>query len=169
MIFDSWQGILRVLILGSCAYLGLVLMLRISGKRTLSKMNSFDLVVTIALGSTLSSIILSKSVALMEGLTAFALLIILQFVVAWLSCRSRAFNRIVKNEPVLLVRSGQMLADAMRKERVTEEEVLQAIRNQSVASLADVEALVLETDGSMSVISSVGQKPVSWRDVKSGS
>jgi uncharacterized membrane protein YcaP (DUF421 family) len=169
MIFDSWQGILRILILGSCAYLGLVLMLRISGKRTLSKMNSFDLVVTIALGSTLSSIILSKSVALAEGLTAFALLIMLQFMVAWLSCRSRVFNRIVKNEPILLVRSGHMLVDTMRRERVTEGEVLQAIRNQSVASLGEVEALVLETDGSMSVISNAGQRPVSWNDVKSGS
>lgn len=166
MIFDSWQGILRVLILGSCAYFGLVLMLRISGKRTLSKMNSFDLVVTIALGSTLASIILSKSVALAEGLTAFALLIGLQFGVARLSCRSRAFNRIIKNEPALLVLRGQLLADAMRKERVTEEEILQAIRNQSVASLSEVEALVLETDGSMSVITSVSQKPLSWHNAR---
>ncbi len=167
MIFESWQGILRVLILGSCAYSGLVLMLRISGKRTLSKMNSFDLVVTIALGSTLATIILSKSVALAEGLTAFALLIGLQFTVAWLSCRSRMFNRIIKNEPVLLVRGGQLLRDAMYKERVTEEEILQAIRNQSVAALSEVEALVMETDGSMSVISNLAQKPASWHNVKS--
>jgi uncharacterized membrane protein YcaP (DUF421 family) len=62
-----------------------------------------------------------------------------------------------------------MLVDTMRRERVTEGEVLQAIRNQSVASLGEVEALVLETDGSMSVISNAGQRPVSWNDVKSGS
>ena len=79
MVFSSWAGLLRVLIVGTLAYVALVLLLRVSGKRTLSKMNAFDLVVTVALGSTLATVILSKDVALTEGVTAFALLIGLQF------------------------------------------------------------------------------------------
>lgn len=89
MIFDSWFGLLRVLVVGVSAYAVLVLFLRLSGKRTLAKLNAFDLVVTVALGSTLSSIILGKSVALLEGVLAMALLIVLQLVITWLAVRSR--------------------------------------------------------------------------------
>ena len=83
-----------------------LLLLRVSGKRTLTKMNAFDLVVTVALGSTLATVLLTKSVAQAEGLTAFVLLIFLQFVLTWLSVRSRAVSRLVKSEPTLLVYQG---------------------------------------------------------------
>ena len=62
MFFDDWGGLARVAVVGFLAYGGLVLLLRVSGKRTLSKMNAFDLVVTVALGSTLATILLSSSV-----------------------------------------------------------------------------------------------------------
>ena len=75
IFFAGWSGIIRIVIVGVLAYAALVLVLRISGNRTLSKMHAFDLVVTVALGSTLATVILSKDVALAEGLTAFALLI----------------------------------------------------------------------------------------------
>lgn len=81
VFFDSWTTLLRTLVVGVLAYVTMVAFLRISGKRTLSKMNAFDLIVTVALGSTLATVLLSKDVALAEGALAFALLIGLQFVV----------------------------------------------------------------------------------------
>jgi uncharacterized membrane protein YcaP (DUF421 family) len=152
VFFDDWGGLVRVAVVGVLAYSGLVLLLRISGKRTLSKMNAFDLVVTVALGSTLATILLSRSVALAEGLLAFALLISLQFAVTWLSVRSSAFQRLIKNEPKLLFYDGGFLRDAMRAERVTEEEVEGAVRQQGMADLGEVGAAVLETDGSVTVV-----------------
>ena len=65
----------------------LLLLLRVSGKRTLTRMNAFDLVVTVALGSTLATVLLTKSVALADGLVAFAVLILLQYGLTWLSVR----------------------------------------------------------------------------------
>ncbi|RZJ88157.1 MAG: DUF421 domain-containing protein, partial [Hymenobacter sp.] len=79
IFFTSWESLVRTLVISLLAYVGLIVMLRISGKRTLSKMNAFDLIVTVALGSTLATVLLSKSVALADGLLAFALLIGLQF------------------------------------------------------------------------------------------
>ena len=61
MFFDSWFGLLRVALVGVAAYLALIVMLRLSGKRTLGKMNAFDLVATVALGSTLATVLLSDS------------------------------------------------------------------------------------------------------------
>jgi uncharacterized membrane protein YcaP (DUF421 family) len=115
-------------------------------------MNAFDLVVTVALGSTLATVLLSKDVALAEGALAFALLAYLQFFVTWLSMRSRTISGLVKSQPRLLFYRGRFLRDAMRAERVVEEEVRQAIRAQGVADIEKVGAVVLETDGSFSVL-----------------
>ena len=103
MFFDGWFGLLRVVVVGVLAYAALVLLLRVSGKRTLAKLNAFDLIVTVALGSTLATVLLSKSVALVEGLVAFGLLAGLQYLVAWLSVRFAALQRLVKSEPTLLL------------------------------------------------------------------
>lgn len=152
MFFQGWSGLVRTAVVGILAYLALVTLLRVSGKRTLSKMNAFDLVVTVALGSTLATILLSQDVALLEGMVAFAILIGMQFVIAWLSVRSPTVSRLVKAEPRLLVYDGQLLHSAMRTERVVEAEVLAAVRQQGIAVLDAVEAVVLETDGSFTVI-----------------
>jgi uncharacterized membrane protein YcaP (DUF421 family) len=154
MWFDSWTDLGRILVVAPLAYLALVAMLRISGARTLSKLNAFDLVVTVALGSTLATVLLSSDVSVAEGLLAFAVLILLQFVVSRASIRWRRVERLVKSEPVLLYRSG-FLRGPMRRARVTEDEVRQAARASGKASLDDVAAVVLETDGSFSVLSTV--------------
>lgn len=165
MFFESWYTIGRVLVVGVCAYVALIVLLRISGKRTLSKLNAFDLVVTVALGSTLANAILSKDTALADGVTAFALLIGLQFVVTWVSVRSPLISRIVKAEPRLLFYRGSMLEDAMHRERVTEAEVLQAIRAKGIASIHEVEAVVLETGADLHVLRRSEQGASSLRDV----
>jgi uncharacterized membrane protein YcaP (DUF421 family) len=168
MFFDGWYGLLRVALVGASAYFALVLMLRVSGKRTLSKMSAFDFVVTVAFGSTLATVMLSKDVALAEGVLALALLVALQFLITWLSVRSRAVNRLVKSEPVLLLHRGKFLDGPMRRARVSEDEVLAAVRKQGESEIGSVYAVVLETDGSFSVIAGhEGDGPASaLREVK---
>jgi len=165
IIFGGWESLLRTLIIGVLAYVSLIVFLRISGKRTLSKMNAFDLIVTVALGSTLATVLLSKDVALAEGALAFALLIGLQFVVTWSSVRSRRVRQWVTGEPVILLHRGEFLPTAMRRARVTKDELRAAVRSAGSASLCDVEAVVLETDGSFSV---VGQREDSGRSSLEG-
>ncbi len=152
MYFNGWESLLRTLVVGALAYITLITFLRFSGKRTLSKMNAFDLVVTVALGSTLATVLLTKSVALADGALAFALLIALQYVVTWTSVRARWVRRLVTGEPRMLLFRGEFLPDALRRSRVTEEEVCAAIRASGLASLNEAEAVVLETDGSFSVV-----------------
>lgn len=152
MFFDDWSGIWRTLLVGALAYAALIALVRVAGKRTLSRMNAFDLVVSVALGSTLATILLSEDVALAEGVAAFALLIGLQLIITWLSVRTKVVPRLVKSEPTLLVFRGRQLDEAMRAQRVSPEEVSQAVRNAGYASVAGVHAVVLETDGSFSVI-----------------
>ena len=152
MFFDSWADIGRVLVIGPLAYFALLLLLRVSGKRTLSKMNMFDFIVTVALGSTLASALLSEDVALVEGLVALAVLIFSQFVITFLSVRFEPFQQFVKADPALLYHEDRFLRRALRRERVTEEEVRAAVRARGYRSLESVAAVVLETEGSFSVL-----------------
>lgn len=153
MFFQDWSGPLRTLIVGSLTYIGLVIWLRISRKRTLSKWNSFDFVVTVAFGSTLAATLLNKDVTLVEGLVALGLLVLLQFVITWLSVRYGWFLHVVKAKPTLLFHQGSFCRDAMLHQRVAETEVRTAIRAKGFGDLSDIEAVVLETDGSFSVVS----------------
>jgi uncharacterized membrane protein YcaP (DUF421 family) len=151
MFFQSWPEIIRTILVGGLAYIVLILFLRISGKRTLAKLNAFDLVVTVALGSTLSSILLDQSIALAEGAAALAVLIFLQFVVSFLSVRWKSFARFVRSSPSALVENGRCRQATMRDERITEEEVLSAIRASGGHSITEASSVVLESDGTISV------------------
>jgi uncharacterized membrane protein YcaP (DUF421 family) len=152
MLFQSWSGIVRTLLVGSLAYVTLVAFLRVSGKRTLAKLNAFDLVVTVALGSTLSAVILQESIALAEGATALALLIFLQFTVTFWSVRSESFAKAVRSEPALLLRDGQLCEHAMKRERITAPEVLSSIRSAGGKDIGHAESVILESDGTLSVM-----------------
>ena len=152
MFFSSWMSLLRVGVVGALAYPALIAVLRISGKRTLAKLNAFDLVVTVALGSTFATILLSKDVALLEGVLAFAVLATLQFLVAWASKRWKGVENLAKSTPRALLVDGAYRSDALRAERITPEEIMAAVRSSGHGDLAGIAAVVLETDGSLSVV-----------------
>lgn len=152
MFFDNWSGLARVAVMGATAYAALVIVLRLSGKRTLAKMNAFDLVVTVALGSTLATILLSKDVAFAEGVLAFLMLVLLQYAIAALSVRSKLVERLAKSDPAMLLVNGRIDDQALRRERVTREEVLAAVRGSGAGAVEDIAAVVLETDGTFSVV-----------------
>lgn len=159
MFFDSLRGLARVAIVGVSAYAALIVALRLSGKRTLSKFNAFDLVVTVALGSTLATVLLSRTVALTEGILALVTLVALQFAVAWSTTRWEWPGRVVRSRPTVLIWQGAVLADQLRRERVDLAEIHQALRQQGIASVGEVGAVVLETDGSISVLRTVDEGP----------
>lgn len=152
MIFDGWAPVIRTLVLGTLSYFSLIILLRVSGKRTLSKMNAFDLVVTVAFGSTLASILTSKNVALVQGVTAMALLILLQLICTFLAVRVRWFQRLIKAQPTLIFYRGQYLESTLKRQRVTKDEVVAAMRENGIASPDDVDAVVIESEGSLSIL-----------------
>jgi uncharacterized membrane protein YcaP (DUF421 family) len=158
MFFSGWEPIIRTLLIGTLAYISLVAFLRITGKRTLSKLNAFDFIVTVALGSTLAAALIDQNVDLAQAVLALGLLILLQYIVASLSMRSDRFQALIKSRPALLVSKGRPLEESMRRERVTREEILAAIRAEGYAELEEVDAVVLETDGNFSVLQSVAPR-----------
>ena len=164
-MFDN--PFLSTLVTGIIAYIAIIFLLRISGKRTLAKWNSFDFVVTIAFGSVLASILLSTKDTFGQGIFAFALLVVFQYIITWIAVRSSWVQKLIKAEPALLLHKGQFQKDVMKRERVAEGEVLAALRTNGISAVEDADAVVLETDGSFSVITDLSKSTASaLKDVK---
>jgi uncharacterized membrane protein YcaP (DUF421 family) len=149
--FESWYNVERTVTLTIVGYATLFTMLRVSGKRTLSKLNVFDFVFVVAVGSVFASTIISKDVTLIEGVAAMGTLMLIQLVLAELAARFPKLERIINGEPTLLLSNGKFIRDALKRERVTEEEVRGAIRGEGVTRVEDVDAVTMENDGTLTV------------------
>jgi uncharacterized membrane protein YcaP (DUF421 family) len=153
--YRGTEPIARILVVGTLAYFSLLILLRLSGKRTLAQMTAFDFVITIALGSTLGRLITAEEVSIVESITAFAVLIGLQRFISWSVLRFPALEQWVTANPTLLFYQGQFLTNAMREQRVTEMQLLGVVRQNQISSLQDVEAIIMETAGTIAVIRKV--------------
>ena len=166
-MFSDFNPFLETIITGIIAYIAIIFLLRISGKRTLSKWNSFDFVVTIAFGSVLASILLSTKDAFGQGVLAFALLVLFQYIITWVSVRSSIIQKLIKSEPALLLYRGEMQHDVMKRERIAEGEILATLRASGISAIEGADAVILETDGSFSVIENLEDSSASaLRDVR---
>lgn len=158
---------LNTIFFGAIAYIAIIFILRVSGKRTLTKWNSFDFVVTIAFGSILSSILTSTKDTFGTGLLAFTLLVFCQYLISWIAARSTIVQKLIKAKPSLLLYQGKLKHDVLKKERVAEGEVLAALRASGLGAIEEADAVVLETDGSLSVIKELSNSTASaLKDVK---
>lgn len=164
-MFNDLSALSHTFIVGSIGYVLIIFLLRVSGKRTLSKWNSFDFVVTIAFGSILASMLLSESTSLVQAILGFGLLVLYQFLITWVAARSALVQKLIKARPTLIFYEGQFLQPLLTRERVSEGEVLATIRNQGIGNLNQVSAVILETDGSFSVIKDL-QNASALRDVE---
>lgn len=152
IFFDSWESIIRTFSVTIMGYIAMIFLLRVSGKRTLSKMNAFDFVVTVALGSVLASLSLNKSVPLADGVTSFFVLIFLQYIITWLSVRIKQVKQLVTSQPTLLLYKGELLKDALKRKRVTIEEINSAARSGERGDLSRIHAMILESTGEITVV-----------------
>ena len=139
--------------LSTAAVYGVVIALtRLVGLRSFSKMSSFDFVMTIAVGSVLASTILSPSPSLPRGAAALASLFGIQFGIALLRKHTSWMERVVDNEPLVLMTRDGMVHDNLRRARVTEHDVWAKLREANVLRVDEVRAVVFESTGDISVL-----------------
>lgn len=105
--WNGWEPILRILVVGTLTYLGLVLLLRLSGKRTFTRMTAFDFVIAITIGSAFGRILTAKSVSISESIATFVLLILLQTVFSYVEVHSKTFKKFTTPRPTLLFYNGE--------------------------------------------------------------
>ncbi|APS38454.1 MULTISPECIES: DUF421 domain-containing protein [Salegentibacter] len=149
----SWTSILAIFLTAAGIYLAIIIFTRIAGKRSFSKMSSFDFAMTVAVGSILATTILSKSVSLIQGIIGLAAVYILQISAAILR-RFSWFQEAIDNSPLLLMDGNTILHNNLKKARVTEGDLRSKLREANVLNLSQVRAVVFETTGDISVLHS---------------
>ncbi|RKS55139.1 uncharacterized protein DUF421 [Gillisia mitskevichiae] len=132
-------------------YIAVIIFTRIAGKRSFSKMSSFDFAMTVAIGSIIASTILSKSISLLQGIVGLAIVYILQISAA-LFRRFKFFQKAIDNTPLLLMDGEKILKDNLRKARVTESDLRSKLREANVTQMSQIKAVVFETTGDISVL-----------------
>ena len=166
MWFESWTAVARIGLFSIVTYVALTALIRLFGKRTISKMNPGDFVITVAIGSVAGSMIVFTEVPVVNGLAALAGLLGMQFVAERLTSKWPRLRRAVDGSPTLLVHRGELLRENMAWENVDEEDIFVALRKKGFARLADVEAVVLEIGGGFSVIPRTHAGPDALQDVQ---
>ncbi|AXR06184.1 DUF421 domain-containing protein [Salinimonas sediminis] len=152
IFFQNWHELFRVLVTALATYTICVTFISLFGKRSTAKMNNFDWIVTVAMGSILGSSVLLKKVVVIEVALGLLTLLILQYGFTKLSVHSSLFRRTMKKSPTLLYYAGDFLSVNMQKERITKEEILSNMRIQGFASQQQVMAVIVEPSGELSVI-----------------
>lgn len=138
-----WQTLLAVA--------AVMVLARLNGLRSFSKMSSFDFALTVAAGSVLATMMTSAKTP-WPGLVALATLFAARFVVSLLRQRWRGFNRLTDNTPLMLFHEGRLLTENLALARVTEDEVRGKLREANAITTGCVRAIVLEATGDVSVL-----------------
>lgn len=147
---------LRGLILTSLAMVWVVMLVRVNGLRSFSKMTNFDFVMTVAVGSLLAGASQSTTWrAFAQTLSAMATLFLVQYLSARLRKASNTFATLVQNTPVVLMRDGVIIHEALASTRVAQDDLIAKLREANVLDLSQVRAAILETTGDVSVLHGV--------------
>lgn len=150
---EPFGAVARGLILTATAVLWTVLLVRLVGLRSFSKMTSFDFVTTIATGSLIAQAgTRTDWTSFFQALAAIAGVFLIQYVLALARQRSVRIQRLITNRPILLMEDGQFLEEAMSASRVSRSSIMEKLRAANVLDFSEVRAVVLETTGNISVI-----------------
>ena len=150
--YDTLDPLIATAAKGLVIYLIMIIYTRLSGLRTYGKLTSFDFAITIAYGSLIATIMLSKNVSAVQGTVALGVLILLQYLLSAYRKRHKRLDDLVSNTPLLLVHRGKILRENMLEVNLTEENLVAKLREANAFSLSEVHAVVMETTGDVSVL-----------------
>jgi len=147
----SLSSLIAIIVSAVGIYAAIIIFTRLAGKRSFSKMSSFDFAMTVAVGSIIATTVLSASVSLLQGIVGLAAVYILQISAAFFR-RFSWFQEAIDNSPLLLMDGKNILYKNLKKARVTEGDLRSKLREANVLHLSQVRAVVFETTGDISVL-----------------
>lgn len=130
---------------------------RVLGKTTIAQLNVLELIIAIIIADLVQSAIMQQDQSLLGGMLAVSTFAILGAGLMRVQDRFPRARRLIAGQPVIVVRNGEMQREAMKLERLTEVELLQAARESSIRDLREVELAVLEADGKISFFTGAGR------------
>ena len=148
--------LLRTLLL----YAAVIAAVRLMGKRQLGELDPSELAVTLLVSDLAAVPMQDPGIPMLSGLVPIAALISLEILLSFAALKSRLFRRLLNGQPAIIIRSGRLDVKKLRQLRLTTDEVVETLRKQNVASVADVKYGVIEPDGTLTVVPVRAQQPV---------
>jgi len=155
----NWQQVVGIALSVIGFYFCLILFTRIVGLRSFSKLSSYDLAMTVGIGSILASTVLSKSTSLLQGVFAIGMLFTLQALLSIIRRKFKPFKALIDNQPIILMANGAYLYDNLKKAKLSENDIKQILRKNGIKSKSEVFAVIMETTADISVIKSSDTSP----------
>jgi uncharacterized membrane protein YcaP (DUF421 family) len=148
MAMPWWQFVLRAV----AVYVVLMVLIRLSGKRTMGQFTPFDMLLIVLLGNAVQNALLGKDTSVGGGLLLAVTLIACNWLVAFVTSRNQSVERLVEGVPVVLARDGKLFRSVLKREMVSEDDFDEALRLNGQMTLTDVRIALLETNGTISVV-----------------
>jgi len=155
----TWNSLGLIAFSALGIYISVIIMTRICGKRSFSKMSSFDFAMTVAVGSIIATTVLSQSVSMLQGIVGLVAVYLLQISAAF-ARRNKTIRNLMDNSPLLLMDGETIIEDNLRKSRVTHGDLRSKLREANVTELSQVKAVVFETTGNISVLHKDDDNPL---------
>lgn len=156
---NSTESLLAIILTAISIYIGLVIYTRLAGKRSFSKLSSFDFAITVAIGSLMATTILSKSVSLQQGLVGLGTVYLIQLVVAY-ARRFKVIRQLFDNTPTFLMKNGKILEENLKRCKVTKSDLKAKLREANVIQISEIKAVVFESTGDISVLHGAEDKAI---------
>ena len=147
-------------------YFTLLLLMRLLGKRQMGELELSELVVSILVADVASVPLQNPDLPLTYGLFPTLELFALEFLMSWLTMRSVRLRKLLCGKPCFLIVRGKIMQRAMRKNRLTVDELSEELRSRDVTDISSVQYAVLETDGTLNIILYPSERPVTLRDLQ---
>ena len=153
----------RIIFSSVAVYLFIILAIRLFGKKELAQLSVYDLVFILLISNAVQNAMVGPDATLSGGLVAAASLFVVNYLLKQLQFRFPGFGRAIQGDATMLVYEGKILSSHMQNAGITEDELMEVVREHGVASISDVDLAVLEVDGNISVISADLRKKTTHR------
>lgn len=150
-MFVPQQSVLEVFLRGTIMYLGMFALLRIF-RRQAGSLGIADLLVIVVIADAAQNGMAGDSKSITEALMLISTIVLWDWLFDWLGFKSKFFEKILEPEPLMLIKGGRILRRNLKKEMITEDELMSQLRQQGVENIADVEECFLESNGHFSLI-----------------
>lgn len=142
-----------VIIRSAVIYFFIFLVLRMAGKRTLSEMTTFDLILVLIISEATQQALIDDDHSILGGMLVIATLVFLDVILSVLAIRFKIFDKVINGVPVFILEQGKLHLDRMKKSRIQIDDILEAARKtHGLESLEEIKSAVLEKDGSISIV-----------------
>ncbi len=160
------MGVAELLIRILIAFIALLAMARITGRKEISQMTFFNFVSAITFGTIAGSIVTTNAFSIRNGLIALAGWTAFTVAVGILDIKSKPIRKMVEGDPLIVIKKGKIMEDALQKSRLNIDALNVLLRKKNVFSISDVEYAIFETDGTISVMKKQDKQPLTASDMQ---